>query len=75
MGIFKKKKPEEQPNYAEHKKAAEDTTVEHVDIGDGKSNDPEPLDLKELVIGMSDVEYKAQILSILLEIHDAVKPK
>jgi hypothetical protein len=75
MPLFKKKKPEEQPGYAEQKKASEDNTVERVNIGGEKTNNEPEVSINDVVLGMTDNEYRAQIIAILMEIHDAVKPK
>ncbi len=68
------KNKEETPEYQAQKKSMEETTTDKVSIGTPTIESTTPT-LEELVLGMTDTEYRTQILALILEIRDATKPK
>lgn len=78
MGILTRKKTpiEQTPEYKEQKKASEDNTKEVVTIGtDNKTIEP-VVTLNDVVLGMTDTEYRVAVLELLMELRDNVgQPK
>jgi hypothetical protein len=73
--MFKKKTPiTETQEYKDQKKILDTpATIEHADIGgDGRSNDQPGILLEEVVIGMTDIEYRTHVLSLLMELKDDI---
>ena len=69
--MFKKKQPiEETKAYKEQKEAAETPMVRNkVDIGEA-AEEKQETPLEQVIIGMTEIEYRTHVLGLLMEIKD-----